>query len=87
MDTVNRAETLDAAREIVCAGRQEEYGGPSFSVIAGFWSVYLGRTIMQHDVAAMMALLKLARIRSNPTHHDSWIDLAGYSACGNEVAR
>lgn len=86
---MNRAETLDAAKEIVCEGRDREYGGPehSFSVIAGFWSVYLGRTIMQHDVAAMMALLKLARIRSSPTHRDSWIDLAGYSACGNEVAR
>ena len=65
---MNRAETLDAAKEIVCAGRDREYGGPehSFSVIAGFWSVYLGRTIMQHDVAAMMALLNVGWERHRP---------------------
>jgi hypothetical protein len=34
----------------------------------------------------MMSLLKLARIRSNPGHSDNWIDLAGYAACGGELA-
>jgi len=38
------------------------------------------------DVAAMMALMKLGRIAGNPAHMDSWIDLAGYSACGGEIA-
>ena len=38
------------------------------------------------DVAAMMALLKIARLMSNPEHVDSWIDGAGYLACGGEVA-
>ena len=34
----------------------------------------------------MMALLKIARLMSNPEHADSWIDGAGYLACGGEVA-
>jgi hypothetical protein len=34
----------------------------------------------------MLALLKVARIRSNPKHADNWIDIAGYAACGGEIA-
>ncbi len=38
------------------------------------------------DVAAMMADMKLARLEETPDHDDSWIDLAGYAACGAEVS-
>ena len=38
------------------------------------------------DVAAMMSMLKLARIAKSPEKADSWIDLAGYAACGGECA-
>ena len=34
----------------------------------------------------MMALLKIARASANPEHIDSWIDGAGYMACGGELA-
>lgn len=37
------------------------------------------------DVAMMMALVKIARLELDPTHHDSWVDLAGYAACGGEL--
>lgn len=33
-----------------------------------------------------MGLLKIARISENPQHMDSWCDLAGYAACGGEIA-
>jgi len=33
----------------------------------------------------MMALMKIARLRHNHGHADSWIDLAGYAACGGEI--
>jgi hypothetical protein len=34
----------------------------------------------------MLALLKIARIAgSGGTHKDSWLDLAGYAACGWET--
>jgi hypothetical protein len=36
------------------------------------------------DVAAMLALLKIARLQQSPNHRDSWVDLAGYAACGAE---
>ena len=37
-------------------------------------------------MAIMMALLKIARISKNPQHMDNWVDLAGYAACGGEIA-
>jgi hypothetical protein len=37
------------------------------------------------DVAVMMNLLKVARIKSNPKHPDNWIDACGYMACGGEI--
>lgn len=86
---MTRAELLDAARQTVCADRQDVHGNPedSFGTIANLWSAYLGHVrLSPADVAAMMALLKIARIRGNPKHMDSWTDLAGYAACGAEVA-
>lgn len=83
-----RASILDEAKAIVGGGRQEDYGGPedSFQRIADLWSAYDGTHFTPVDVAIMMALLKIARLESNPKHHDSWVDLAGYAACGGEIA-
>lgn len=38
------------------------------------------------DVALMMDLMKTARLENAPAHLDSWIDKAGYTACGAEIA-
>ena len=72
----------------VLRDRNNEYGGPEdcFGVIANFWSVYLGRKVYPHDVAMMMSLLKIARIKVNKGYADGYIDLAGYAACGAECA-
>ena len=85
---MTRKECLDAAAACVLKDRNREYGGPedSFGVIANFWSVYLGRKVYPHDVAMMMALLKIARIKGNKSYRDGYIDLAGYAACGAECA-
>lgn len=68
--------------------REASHGNPenSFSMIASLWGKYLNLPIASHDVAAMMILFKVARIRGNPTHADSWVDVAGYAACGGEIA-
>ena len=84
-----RQAILDEASAVVTGAREDTYGGPeqSFRTIAGLWSAYLGQEVSTHDVAAMMALLKLARIKhSEGQHRDSWTDLAGYAACGAECA-
>ena len=85
-----RKRVLSEAERCVCGQREQDYGTPedSFNIIADLWAVYLkgcGVSIDfldSHDVAAMMALLKIARISENPQHMDSWVDLAGYAACG-----
>lgn len=37
------------------------------------------------DVSMMMALLKIARIKNGGGSGDSFVDLAGYAACGGEI--
>ena len=82
-----RTECLSIAEQLVNHDRNTQYDEPSadFKRTAGMWSAYLGQPIELHDVAAMMAMLKLARIRHAPQNADSWIDLAGYAACGYDV--
>lgn len=84
-----RAQVLDAAKAAVTQDRQASYGPPeeSFERIARLWSAYLGWTLQPSDVALMMALLKVARVQGNPAHRDNYVDLAGYAACGAEIAQ
>lgn len=83
-----RAEVLYQAKNCVCSQREEDYGSPedSFGTIAQLWTVYTGHQVTAKDVAMMMALLKIARIMGGKGTMDSYIDLAGYAACGAEVA-
>lgn len=83
-----RADILDAAKACVCVEREQDYGKPedNFRLIADLWTAYLGRTIFPEDVAMMMCLLKIARIKMGGGTLDSFIDLAGYAACGGEIA-
>ena len=85
-----RKRVLSEAEKCVCGHREQDYGTPedSFEMIGKLWTVYLdyATKIDAEDVAAMMALLKIARISENPEHMDSWVDLAGYAACGGEIA-
>jgi hypothetical protein len=83
-----RGDILDTAKDYVTKDRASDHGDmeDNFEMIADFWSTYLDRRIVAYDVGAMMALLKVARIRSNPKHPDNWVDGAGYMACGGEIA-
>lgn len=85
---MNRTDTLDAARALVAGERQDEYGSPltNFSLTARLWGSYLGTEVSASDVACLMVLLKVARLRSGPGHVDSWVDVAGYGALGAEVS-
>lgn len=38
------------------------------------------------DIAAMMRLMKEARLAETPDHRDSYVDLVGYALCGAEAA-
>lgn len=90
---MTRKEILEAAEKCVCGDREQDYGSPekNFGTIANLWTVYLQGCgveldfLEECDVAAMLALLKIARISSGNAKADNWIDLAGYAACGGEL--
>ena len=90
---MDRAEILEKAKQCVCKGREQDYGSPenNFQVIANMWKAYLSEQLDNpillngKDVAAMLALVKIARIASGHAKDDNWIDLAGYAACGGEI--
>ena len=88
LNSLTREEVLATALRCVCGNREQDYGSPerNFEVIASFWNTYLAiDTIKPKDVAAMLGLLKIARIGSGHAKADNWIDLAGYAACGGEL--
>jgi hypothetical protein len=86
-----RSQILTDAEKLINGDRNNAYGPPSqdFERTAIMWTAYLdGRKILEaHDVAAMMALLKLSRLSWQPDNRDSWTDLAGYAACGYETTQ
>lgn len=84
-----RSHVLSTAEELVNGDRNAQYGDPrqDFQRTADMWSAYLGTPVAPYDVAAMMALLKVSRIRWSPGKEDSWVDLAGYAACGWDCAQ
>lgn len=93
---MNRADILETAKEIVTSDRNKQYGEPenNFDTIASLWNAYLvgkhsdGAVITAKDVALMMVLFKVGRIlTSTSVKEDSYIDAAGYIACGYECAR
>ena len=82
-----REQVLRKAKECVCGQRQQDYGTPedNFALIASLWSAYLGKEVSAKDVDMLMGLMKIARIKSGSGTFDSFVDLAGYAACGAEV--
>ena len=90
-DVVNyyeRADILDTAKEYVTKDRAADHGDmeDNFLTIAAYWNTHLGiHSIGPQDVAVMMTLLKLARIKQNEKHIDNWVDACGYMACGGEI--
>ena len=96
---LTRAAVLEKARACVCGEREEDYGSPedSFGCIAELWEAYIRAacvspnaiiTVTPTDVAMLMALLKIARVGTSFVGGtaDSFVDLAGYAACGAECA-
>lgn len=82
-----REQTLDTAKKCVMGDREQDYGTPesNFATIASFWSDYLDKDISAQQVADMMILMKISRIKNGGGTGDSYVDIAGYAACGNEI--
>lgn len=85
---MNRPAILDAARVAVMQDRAATHGAleVSFGQIAAIWSVRLGVEVSPAQVAILLVDLKGVRGWTNPGHADNWVDIAGYAACGGELA-
>ena len=90
----SRRDILRCAEKCVCGHREHDYGTPesNFQLIADLWNDYLFPKLKENknvisamDVAMMMALMKVSRIRNGGGSGDSFVDLAGYAACGGEI--
>jgi hypothetical protein len=93
-DFTHRSRCLKTANYLINGERDVQHGSPiaNFSSTAGMWTEYLaerlapGVRLEPHDVAAMMVLLKVSRLRASPGKEDHWVDIAGYAGCGMECA-
>lgn len=99
---MKKAELLDTAKAAVAdRGLNYGTPEDNFERIAKLWNAHLvnrhadrfgGDTVVAvpklnaSDVAMMMVLMKVARLENSPGHEDSWIDIAGYAACGVELS-
>jgi hypothetical protein len=87
----DREKLLRKAAQIVEGQRDEQYGSPedSFNAVAVHWNRYLesaNEPLQAGDVAVMMILLKIARLETGGLKQtDTWLDIAGYAACGFET--
>ena len=76
------------AAEIV-KERRAAYGHSKtmMASVARRWSETLGQTVTPAEVVLCLIDLKLARLAHDPKHRDSILDVAGYAAVLDEVAR
>ena len=83
-----RADVLDKAKQAVCTDRAATHGSVerTFDALAAIWSVRLEVKVTAAQVAILLVDLKTVRAWGNPGHADNWVDIAGYAACGGEVA-
>ena len=76
------------ARAIEILGDRAEQHGDHVKLhrrIAQLWSAYLRIPVAPYQVAALMALLKIARSEFNAANPDNYVDLAGYAAIYAEL--
>lgn len=90
---MERTTILETANRIVSKDRNSQYDAPerNFERIAARWNLTLENAfargyVTPYEVALLMIDVKMARITSSPDVADHWVDIAGYAACGGEVA-
>lgn len=88
--TYTRSSVLDTAKQYVTKDREATHGDMenNFEAVAMLWEQYFNCewSFSPVDVAVMMALLKIARLKSNKDNPDNYIDACGYMACAGELA-
>jgi len=89
-------QTLQTALELTGGDRAKTHGDKrtNHQNIADLWNAYFNdpatagmrRPFTAHDVAVMMCLLKIARLKSGTHNPDDYVDMCGYAAIASELA-
>lgn len=86
-----RQELLREAEQLVNGDRNNQYGPPdqdfrrSAEAASALGFSLNGKPLSAHDVAIFITVVKLSRLTWSPEKKDSWVDIAGYAACGYEA--
>ena len=85
---MNPQESLSEASAII-GERGLDYGGieDNFENVARIANAILGRALTAHDVAIIMACVKLARMRTSPAKRDNYLDCVNYLAFAAEIKK
>lgn len=91
---MDRKEVLEKAQTLITGERSKDYGDAyeNHARIAEGWNVIIKGALMTHGlltpahVTLMMDWVKTSRLIESLDHVDSWIDKAGYTALGAELA-
>ena len=80
-------QILEKANSLISQDREKDYGDKveNHENIAKLWSAYKDTEITAHDVAVMMALLKIARTKLGAVSEDTYVDMSAYSAIAGEI--
>jgi hypothetical protein len=92
-----RSSALREAEDLITGDRNNQYGPPTqdFDRTAKLLNAlgyrrldagYEVHDILPSDVALIIAQVKVSRLMHSRNKRDSWVDLAGYAACGYECA-
>lgn len=78
---------LDSANELIYGDRHSAYGEYSEQAqqVATMFELILGCPVPVEKVPLLMVGLKVVRLAQNPTHSDSWMDVAGYVGCAGKL--
>lgn len=79
-DAVGGAKTYDEAKAIITDNSED-----GFVTAARLWGAYTGCEFSPVDVAMMMVLLKIARIKAGGGTADGFAELAEYAVCAAKI--
>lgn len=82
-------QILQEAANLVEGERNEQHGAREkcHAEIAKLWTWWCGFRVDAHDVAIMMSLLKVARIKTGGYVRDAYLDGCGYLSIAGELRK
>lgn len=86
---MKREDILDEAKRLITGDRAQTYGDAedTHARIGAVWGGILGVDEIEPEIVAiMLAGMKLVRAAKQPSHYDSFVDIAGYAAIGGEIS-